>query len=190
MHIHICKLYLYLCIPLYLLINQSIYISVFFQSIPPAYVYDKAHLLSLTVKTPHDRSSDTFPGSPPTSSCLLVSDYPLQTLSPRKCFLTGNHARTIRALGFSSAFFIFFLPQILFLRFPSYIYSYLSPFQTPRPGLDTPPLYNCPNHLLVHTPINKDSVCLSSVSTTPNIALLQHLQCQVLTIHLPICSSD
>lgn len=94
------------------------------------------------------------------------------------------------ALGFSSAFFIFFLPQILFLHFPSYIYSYLSPFQTPRPGLDTPPLYNCPNHLLIHTPINKDSVCLFSVSTTPNIALLQHLQCHVLTIHLPICSSD
>ena len=84
--------------PLYLLINQSIDIRVFFLSISPAYLCDKTHHLSLTSKILHNLALDTFLGLYLTSSCFLVFQILTPAPSPRKYFLIGSHPNTITEL--------------------------------------------------------------------------------------------
>ena len=153
---------------LYSHISTFIYQSIdpFILGIPPPlpvssdYLNVKAHLLSLTFKILHDLDSDIFLGLSRTSSCLLFFNHSLQTQSPRKCFLFGSHSSTIH----HHAFAVFFLSQIPFSHFPSPISPYPSLFQTSKPGSNTPCLWNFNNHLLFHTPSNKESVCTSFVS--------------------------
>lgn len=58
---------------------------------------------------------------------------------------------------------VFSLLQVPFSPFPSYKSPHLSPFQTPRPGFNIPPLWSCPSHLLPHTLAGEESACSSAV---------------------------